>query len=154
MKKYLFILSIFVTSGISAWQIDSSYKIVIPEKPYDPSVKKALREGARCLQSVLGTKGIKLPVVTASCPEPGKKSIFIGFPDGKRYKNFSGSIRFDKRDIYITGNDVHAKGKKGKNNSFRSYFLGSIKAMTRFMELYLNVRFVLPDANSSYYYIM
>ncbi len=149
MKKYLFILSMFVISGISAWQIDSSYKIVIPENPYDPSVKKALSEGAVCLQSILRQKGMTLPIVTASRPESGKKSIFIGFPDGRKYKNFSGSIRFDKRDIYITGNDVHVKGKKGKNNSFRSYFLGSIKAMTRFMELYLNVRFVLPDANGT-----
>ena len=55
MKKYLFILSMFVISGISAWQIDSSYKIVIPENPYDPSVKR-LSVKERCVCRVYSGK--------------------------------------------------------------------------------------------------
>lgn len=134
---------------LAAWQIDSSYKIVVPRNCYDASVKRYIHESARYLQKVLASQGKKLPVVVADRPVPGKKSIFIGFPDGKKYENFCGSIRFDKRDIYITGNDRHAKNKKGKTNSFRSYFLGSVKALSRFMELYLNVRFVLPGPNGT-----
>ena len=149
MKKYCFLLFIFTCMLLPAWQIDSSYRIVIPRQSYDLSVQRYLLQGAKYLQSVFASQGKKLPIVTADRPEPGKKSIFLGFPDGRKYENFCGSIRFDKRDIFITGNDRHARNARGKSNSFRAYYLGSIKALTRFMELYLNVRFVMPGPNGT-----
>ena len=148
--KHFILLTIFMLGvSLSAWQIDSSYKIVIPKKSYDGSVQRFLKEGAVFLQTILARQGKKLPIVTAEKAVPGQKSIFIGFPDGKKYENFDGSIRFDKGDVYITGNDTHAKKGKGSNNNFRSYFLGSIKSLTRFMELYLNVRFLLPGVKGT-----
>ena len=149
MKKSLFTAVLALSVSLSAWQIDSGYRIVIPKDCYDGSVQRYLREGAKYLQNILARRGKKVTVVTAAKPVPGQKSIFLGFPDGKKYENFEGSIRFDKGDVYITGNDVHTRGQKGKNNSFRTYFLGSIKSLTRFMEIYLNVRFVMPDENGA-----
>ena len=149
MKHFILLTLFMLGLSLSAWQIDSSYKIVIPEKSYDASVQRFLKEGALFLQNILARQGKKIPIVTAAKAVPGQKSIFIGFPDGKKYENFDGSIRFDKGDVYITGNDTHAKKQKGKNNSFRSYFLGSIKSLTRFMELYLNVRFLLPGVKGT-----
>ena len=144
MKKTLAILSALSFFSLSAWHIGADCRIVIPEKPYDGTVAKALREGAAALQEILARQGKKVPVVKAKAPLPGKKSIFIGFPDGVKYRDFSGSIRFDKGDIYITGNDRHARNTPGDRNSWRAYYLGSVKALTVFMERFLNVRFVLP----------
>jgi hypothetical protein len=144
MKKYLLLLITSISVVLQAWQIDSSYKIVIPKQSYDGSTQRYLLESAKYLQFVFRSLGKELPIISSKEPIPGKKSIFIGFKDHNKYQYFSGSIRFDNYDIHITGNDVHAKKLKGKNNSFRSYYLGTVKALTSFMERYLNVRFVMP----------
>ena len=144
MKHFIALVVLTLGVTLSAWQIDSSYTIVIPKQCYDGSVQRFLKEGAVYLQTMLARQGKKLPIVTADKAVPGKKSIFLGFPDGKKYTDFNGSIRFDKGDIYITGNDSHTRNAKGRNNNFRFYYLGTIKSLTRFMELYLNVRFLMP----------
>ncbi len=145
MKKTLFLLLFAGALSMMAWQVDSSYRIVLPETPRDKSIGRALAEGAAGLQYALEQSGIKIPVVTEKEPVPGKKSIFIGFPDGRQYNYFDGSIRIAGQDVYLTGNDRHGFGKEGPNNSPRGYYLGSISALVKFMEAYLDVRFVLPD---------
>lgn len=147
MKNLATWLFCLIVTSLHAWQIDSTYKIVLPEKTYDQSVYKFLGDAAEALQKSFADRGIQLPVVRQEVPAPGQKSIFIGFPDGREYKYFEGSIKIANGDIYITGNDVHAKNRPGPRNSSRAYYLGSIKALTRFMEMYLNVRFVLPGKN-------
>ncbi len=144
MKIKVFSLFLFAGLALSAWQIDSTYRIVLPEKPYDGSVARALEAGAGALQSTLAERGISVPVVKAVEPESGRKSIFIGFPDGRKYDHFDGSIRISGRDIYLTGNDRHGRGDKGDRNTWQAYYLGSVKALTVFMERWQNVRFVLP----------
>jgi hypothetical protein len=147
MKNFALCLFFFSVISLNAWQIDSTYTIVVPEKAYDPSVSKFLAEGAEALQKSLADRDVNLPIVHKAMPVAGQKSIFIGFPDEKTYEYFAGSIRISERDIYITGNDCHAKNRPGPRNNSRAYYLGSIKALTRFMEEFLNARFVLPGKN-------
>ena len=56
-----------------AWQIDSGYQIVIPEKYPSPWLKTAIQQGAEVLQDHLASHGIKIPVVTENKKAPGKK---------------------------------------------------------------------------------
>jgi hypothetical protein len=129
---------------VAAWQLDSAYRIVIPAEPRDQSIGRTLAEKAKALQQVLAQHEIDVPVVAAEKPEAGKKSIFIGFPDEKKYDYFAGSIKIIDRDVYITGNDRHARGQEGPRNAVGGYYLGSIVSLVTFMQDYLDVRFVLP----------
>lgn len=129
---------------VTAWQIDSTYRIVIPEKPRDQSIRRTLQESAQVLQHVLAQHKIAVPIVIAEKPEAGLKSIFLGFPDAQAHEYFAGSIKISGRDIYLSGNDQHAMGHGGPKNSSKAYFLGSITALVTFMQEYLDVRFVLP----------
>ena len=144
MKSLFLILTLAAFLTCSGWQIDSSYKIVIPSKPVDQTVFRCLKEAAEVLQAALANGGIKVSVATAEKPVPGKKSIFLGFPDGKKYSRFNGSIRISKKDIFITGNDYPGSYKPGPLNSPRIYCLGTFTALAFFMQEYLDCRFTLP----------
>lgn len=91
MKNLATWLFCLIVTSLHAWQLDSTYKIVLPEKTYDQSVYKFLGDAAEALQKSFADRGIQLPVVRQEVPEPGQKSIFIGFPDGREYKYFEGS---------------------------------------------------------------
>ena len=99
MKKYLILLLALSCFLLQAWQVDLSYKIVIPKKSYDGSTQRYLLESAKYLQSIFRSHGITLPIVTADKVVSGKKSIFLGFKDHNKYQYFSGSIRFENKDI-------------------------------------------------------
>ena len=144
MKKLLAAAALAVCAFCGAWQIDPSYKIVIPAKPLDGTIGRALREGAELLQAALANAGIKVKIETAAKPIPGQKSIFLGFPDEKKYAHYDGSLRIAKRDIFITGNDAPGRCKPGPRNSLRIYYLGTYTALAFFMQEYLDCRFVLP----------
>ena len=144
MKKLLAAAAFAVCTLCGAWQIDSSYKIVIPAKPLDGTIGRALAEAAEVLRTALANAGIKVKIEKAAKPLPGKKSIFLGFPDGKEYAFYDGSIHIDKRDIFITGNDAPGRCRPGPRNSLRIYYLGTYTALAAFMQEYLDCRFVLP----------
>ena len=144
MKKFCILLLCAVFLGCGAWQIDSSYTIVLPEKPLDGTIARSLAEGAEVLKTALANGGIKVRIAKASKAVPGKKSIFIGFPDGKKYTHFNGSVRIENRDIYLTGNDFPGRCKPGPRNSPRIYYLGSYTAIVHFMQEFLDCKFILP----------
>ena len=144
MKSLCFTLTFFALLSCGAWQIDSSYKIVIPEKPVDKTVFRCLKEAAEVLQSALAKGGIKVKIKTASEAVPGNKSIFLGFPDGKKHTKFDGALRIEKRDVYITGNDYPGMFKPGPRNSPHIYYLGTYTALAFFMQEYLDCKFLLP----------
>ena len=141
MKRFFIAAFSLLTACAGAWQIDLSYQIVIPEKYPSPWLKAATQQGAEALQDTLSSHGIKIPVVTENKKAPGKKSIFLGGNDGRKYEYYNGSIRIDNRNIYIRGNDVPGKLKR---SGYYHDYAGSLKALTVFMERFLNARFVFP----------
>ena len=144
MKKLLSALLGLCALGCSAWQIDSSYTIVLPEKCLDGTIARSLAEGAEVLKTALANGGINVKIAKAPRAVPGKKSIFIGFPDGRKYTHFNGSVRIEKNDVYLTGNDVPGRCKPGPRNSPRIYYLGTYTAIVHFMQEYLDCKFILP----------
>lgn len=144
MKKLLSALLVLCALGCGAWQIDSSYTIVLPEKCLDGTIARSLAEGAEVLKTALANGGINVKIAKAPRAVPGKKSIFIGFPDGRKYTHFNGSVRIEKGDIYLTGNDAPGRCKPGPRNSPRIYYLGSYTAIVHFMQEFLDCKFILP----------
>lgn len=147
MKSFLtIVLGVVLTTTLSAWQLGKKCTIVLPQKPYNATVGKALKEGAECLQRYLGQCGIKAEIRISPKALKNADTINLGFPDGKKYTYFSGGITFDNRTVYISGNDRRAP-RKSNPRSYRAYYLGSLKALTTFMETYLNARFVFPGTS-------
>jgi hypothetical protein len=148
MKIFCFLFSLIFSLTCLAWQIDSSYTIVLPQKAANRKVEKALQAGAENLQYALNKVGIKVRIKKSSIATPGNKSIFIGFKDNKKRTHYNGSIKIKNRDIYLTGNDIQCIGKPIYSNNTSFVYIGSLTALVTFMENYLNCPIVLPCKES------
>ena len=62
MKIFCFLFSLIFSLSCLAWQIDSSYTIVLPQKAANVKVEKALQAGAENLQYALNKVGIKVRI--------------------------------------------------------------------------------------------
>lgn len=144
MKPFFAILLTFALSAtLSAWQLGKKCTIVLPEKPFNAVVGRALKESADSLKQYLALCGTKAEIRTSVQALRQPDVINLGFPDGRKYTSFSGGITFDGKTVFISGNDRLAR-KNGNAKGFYSYYLGSVKALTSFMEEYLNARFTFP----------
>lgn len=148
MKRRLLISAALcaATFAATAVVVDSSYTIVLPD--YERSgigveliraadvLKAALKEGA----------GLELQA-TAAKSFKGGRAIYIGEAAAKRaglvpadMKDFSSVIAEKGGDIYLFGRDraLHPR------NQWYHAPMPSIRAVTRFMEEYMDVRFLAP----------
>jgi len=133
----------------------SDYQIVIPDKYADKNVEKFLESGAKLLQRcVKDASGAELPIVKEDAADKNKPSIFIGNTafakankiDASKFKGWTCVNIVCGKNIVLAGNDLH--GNPG-NNSYTGYFLGSVKAVTTFLEQNMGVRFLLPGYNGT-----
>ena len=149
MRASLFAVSCLVASAGLAARVDSSYVIVTPDRDRvgisenlanaAGTLKEALKEGA----------GLDLKVVEAR-KFSGGKAIFLGeaaakaaglVPEGM--KDFSSVIAEKGGSIYLFGCDRAIHPKRARN-SWRDAPMPTVKAVARFMEDYMDVRFLMP----------
>ena len=148
MKKCCFTFCLIFSLACAAWQIDSSYTIILPQKAANKHIENALQAGAQNLQYALSKAGIKVSIKKSPIATPGKKSIFIGFNDNKKRTCYNGAIKIKNRDIYLTGNDIQSIGEPIYSNSTPFVYIGSLTALVSFMENYLDCPIVLPCKES------
>lgn len=148
MMKSLTALAFFASLQAVAVTIDGTWQIVVPP-PDKTGVQRALREMAGELKWALREgSGLELPIAIGG--EIGPRRIFIG-------RDFAVAAGFDLSDykamdnayaerdgaIYCLGNDRSGCIDKRKQNWTQMY-LPSAKAVTRFMNDALGVRFLMP----------
>lgn len=128
--KYLFLTAVilFCTAAVSALQLDSSYKIVIPDKK-DIQDFFAAEELAKYLNKV--TKH-KFPIVAESAFSGGN-AIFVG---STQKAEKSGSLTPDEYRIYIEKNNIVIAGSPWRGVLFGVY---------EFLERFAGVRFFTPE---------
>ncbi len=134
---------------------DSRYQIVLPDSCPNAGIHTHLRQGATVLQQAFAESlGLKFPIVNESKRDASLPAIFIGQTAAARQaglkfaelKDFSGLIAERNGNVFLVGNDQHRFGSTEPSNNYRSYILGSLKALTVFMEDFLQVRFLQPGA--------
>ena len=146
MRKILLLTSCCAAAVCSAVTIDGSYRVVVPSK--EPSgIATALTEAAGALTNALKVgAGLNLKVVQARYFKGGR-AIYIGEEPAKKaglvpsdLKDFSSVIAEKGGDIYLFGRDraLH------RRNQWYNAPMPSIRAVTRFMEEFLDVRFLMP----------
>jgi len=131
----------------------SDYAIVLPDRSPNPGTDNFLKEAAvRFQQEFRKSSGVTLPVVKESAFK-GSRAISIGRTrlaersgiDFGKMQFFQGVIAVRNGNLFLAGNDCHAYGSAKRDSRFR-YYLGSVKAMTVFMERFLGTVFALPGA--------
>jgi len=154
MKKMTMMALAAMAAGLaSAVTLDGSYVIVKPDA--GPScLDAALGEAAGVLaKSLKEGAGLDVNVVKASA-YTGGKAILLGAKaataagiDLTGYDNFDNRIVEKGGNVYLCGND--APGQKPDKNGWLNWAfckLPTVKALTRFMETYMDCRFVMPGA--------
>lgn len=165
MKKIFiwFCLVLMIVAGCRSQQITeppvtvlkdgkSSFQIVLPDQYDNAGTETHLLTAAKCLQKEFqAASGVLLPIRKESSMDPNRPSIFIGNTGMTRkagfepasFRDFSYVIAAKNGNIFLAGNDRHRTGSK-KREGYSGYILGSVKAITVFMEDYLHTRFVMP----------
>lgn len=135
----------------------SDYQIVIPDKVKNPLVGYFLEQSANLLKNcVFESTGVNIPVSEESKAIKTKPGIYIGdtvkaSSEGINTDNFSAweyVIKVSGKDIILVGKDlISERAKKNSSKDYTSYELGTVKAVTSFLETYCGTRFVIPGPN-------
>ena len=155
MKKEQSIVSLLFTvlaavSSVQAVTVDGKWEVVVPALTDKGGLPQSLFKVARSFTNAFHeATGASLPIVTAKTS--GKPSIFFGeeaaraaglLPE-RPLKDFDNVIAEKGGDLYLFGHDraIH-KGKM--SNTPKTTPMPTVKAVARFMETYMDVRFLLP----------
>ena len=153
LKRALALVMAIGCVAVQGAVIDSSFKIVIPKKR-PLGVQNALEQAGRELSAALKEgAGIDVAVVWSDeFKGPMRKSpaIFLGAGAAERagvmppdLKGFENMIVEKGGNLYLFGHDVQ-RFPKEKNPPWKKCVLPTVKAVTRFMEKFLDVRFLGP----------
>ena len=147
IKRYGSLLAMCMISFMAeAVVLDSSYTIVLPNNIWG-GVGAELKQAADVLQGALKEgSGLELKSVVEK-KFKGGRAIYIGEATAKRaglvpsdMKDFTSVIAEKGGDIYLFGHDRALK----KRDQWFQAPMPSIGAIARFMEDFLNVRFLMP----------
>ena len=131
----------------------SDYQIVIPDKAKNPLFSYFWEQSATLLKNCIQeSTGAALPVLEESKAIKTKPGIYIGDTikasasgiNAETLAAWEYVIRTSGQDIILIGKDV--VGRRA-DKSFSSYELGTVKAVTSFLEEYCGTRFVIPGPN-------
>jgi hypothetical protein len=155
MKRIVASIVLFSMCAAGAAVIDGSYRIVLPKKK-PLGVQNAIEEAGRELAAAL-KEGAGLDVeVVWSNEFKGKMrknpAIFLGAGPAEKaglmppdLKGFENMIVEKGHNIYIFGRDAQ-RIKNEKKADWRRCVLPTVKGVSRFMEKFMNVRFLAPGA--------
>ncbi|MGN0834163.1 MAG: DUF4838 domain-containing protein [Kiritimatiellia bacterium] len=151
-KSVLTVLNVLFLAGACAAAdvtVCAGWQIVVPE-PDDTGVTAAIGTAARRLARAFAENGVGLlPVVT-----PGRKSaapaIYLGAAAAERaglmtkdVRDFANVIAEKDGGVYLFGRD--RSGRPGRKNAdWRLCVLPTVRAVARFMESRMDVRFLCP----------
>ena len=137
----------------------SSVRIVIPAEHANPGIDRFLKDAAAVIQQGLAeTLGIKAKVEIEGKSGAFKgTTIFLGNTRAIRgigieplkFENFNAVIATRGGDIFIAGSDRQRFGKAGRVRHNSDCVLGTITGTVRFVEQFLNGRFLLPGVNGT-----
>ena len=140
--KFLFsALLVFFLAVLSAGEItlDKEWRIVLPVSGKDPAMERHLRSSALLLRdSVKRAAGLELPIVTEDQARQGRKRLFIGGANAPKTTGIAlapenlweYAIVAADNDLYLFGNDRRWR----KDGSYDAFTLGTVKAVTSFLE--------------------
>lgn len=140
---------------IAEKNVGSNYQIAVPESTGNAAMDRFLLTAAEVLRnSIRQATGVSLPVVKENARTPAKPAICIGDTQALRKAGFTtdGLKKWEHRidvkgkDIFLYGNDVKSNPKGRWPNDKSSFILGSVKAVTVFLEKFANTRFLVPGA--------
>ena len=155
MKRIVASIVLFSMCAAGAAVIDGSYRIVLPKKK-PLGVQNAIEEAGRELAAALKEgSGLDVEVVWSN-EFKGKMrkspAIFLGAGPAEKaglmppdLKGFENMIVEKGRNIYIFGRDAQ-RIKNEKKADWRRCVLPTVKGVSRFMEKFMNVRFLAPGA--------
>lgn len=153
MKKALAAIILSGTFASYSATIDGSYSIVIPKKRPN-GIMKAIEEAGNELAAALKEgAGIDAKVVWSNEFKGQLRknpAIFLGAGPAEKagvmpadLKGFENAIVEKGRNIYIFGRDTQCMEKE-KNAPWKKCVLPTVKGVTRFMEKFMDVRFLGP----------
>ncbi len=131
----------------------SGYQIVVPDSTGNAAQDKFLLAAADTLkQCIARAVGVEIPVVKESAMNRANPAIFIGDTktlrqtgaDPSKLKTWEYRIEADGKNIFLYGNDIKSNPTGQWPNDRISFVLGSVKAVTAFLEKFVNTRFVAP----------
>ncbi len=135
----------------------SDYQIVIPDKDKNPLLGYFWEQSATLLKNcIFESTGASLPVSEESKAIKAKPGIYIGdtakaSEAGINKENLSAweyVIKTKDKDVILIGRDLIAEqAKKNHSRNYCFYELGTVKAVTSFLESYCGTRFVIPGLN-------
>jgi hypothetical protein len=158
VKLFLTLLfSVYMSAAFAELEITaggkSNYQIVIPDETTDKQIDFFLQTDAALLQKCIRqASGATLPIVKESAIDKTKASLFIGETKAlaktgvkaDTLKTWEHRILVKGKDIYIFGQDWHSPVKVSYVNDYSFFDLGTMKAVTFFLEKFCNTRFLFP----------
>jgi len=151
MKNTLIAIAALVAGAAGAAVLDGSYVVVRPDAG-PRCIDEALGRAADVLaKSLKDGAGLDVKVVKASSFKGGK-AIFLGGAAAKSagidlagYRHFDNLIAEKDGNVYLCGNDAPGmRPPKSGHLNWASCKLPTVKAVTRFMETFMDCRFMLP----------
>ena len=133
----------------------SDYQIVVPENGKDKNIDGFINASARLFQNcIIEAAGVSLPIIKESGYDKTKPAVFIGDTafarangvDTVNMQNWAYVNKAAGRNIILAGAD-RPNLPNQKDSSFTSYILGTVKAVTLFLQDNAGVKFLLPGAN-------
>ena len=151
--RRLFLLScaLVLTSGADAWTLDGTTRIVVPARRADSAVWSALNESAEQFRGAVTERtGLRLEVVASDDLVTGK-AVYLGARfaraagfDVSAFRDWENAIVEKDGGVYLFGQEEHAGCPDVRSVGWAHCVLPSVRALTRFMETFLDVRFVMP----------
>ena len=142
----LFLFPVLYAGELS---LDNEWRIVLPPPGGDPILDRHIRSSARLLRdSLKRAAGLALRVVEEKTAREGAKRIFIasGSPSEATGLNLDPknlweyAIAAKEGDLYLFGNDRRWR----KDGSYDACTLGTVKAVTSFLEEFCGTDFLYP----------
>lgn len=162
MKKFLLGMAVLL-SAAACWSAGieivkdgkSDYQIVVPENGKDKNIDGFITSSAKLLQScIVEATGVNLPIVDEAKSDKAKPAIFIGDTafakangvNTEKMQNWTYVNKAVGKNIILAGADrPNVPNQKGSH--YTSYILGTVKAVTLFLQDNAGVKFLLPGAN-------
>ncbi len=133
----------------------SDYQIVVPENGKDKNIDGFINVSAKLLQNcIIEAAGVSLPIVKESQYDKTQPAVFIGNTifakangiDTEKMENWTYVNKTVGKNIILAGAD-RPNVPDPKNIHYTSYILGTVKAVTLFLQDNAGVKFLLPGAN-------
>ncbi|OQA81840.1 MAG: hypothetical protein BWY31_03625 [Lentisphaerae bacterium ADurb.Bin242] len=140
---------------VAAKNTKSVYQIVVPDSTGNAALDRFLLASAETLNRCIARAvGAGIPVVKESAMNRANPAIFIGDTralrqagaDPSTLKLWEHRIEVNGKNIFLYGCDIKSNPGSRWPNDRISFVLGSVKAVTVFLEKFVNTRFVAPGA--------